>query len=469
MKDEQKYYPMLAGISEKDIFSEESSLMWEKFNTMPIKIQKILKSDELTEFVYNIEKRYHFSDKQTEDFSVLVRKYFFREISENEFAQKVSQMCHSTTDDAIKLFRVILAIEPKEELEENKDVSLKRNTVQISFTNALANYPKVKEQFITEQPIIAKPFLQPLKPTLKNWIMVYEKILDVSRHNTIERGDFVFRAEATNGLTHSERADLAHILRARDEDGQITIDRDTSEIVFEEQGDDMQNKPVNESRNIVSGRQSIIVPRANLQQKMTQVSNDSENIPQRNTMSQTVYSQNSVSKRMDMPAQQKVAQKPVERKNFGIINESSSISTSKKDPNEKQNPVFTSVQDEIIKNRMEMQKKNQPTQVMTVEEPQVVSQDVRPIGTPIQGILVHKKEDVQSATNAQPISSVTTPTKKVIDEKPLSFVAGEINFSSNHTLPSEMPQKKLSANYLNISPIGVTHVMKKNKKQNKSM
>ena len=468
MHNEQKYFPMLAGFSDEYFSSEEDVIMWEKFYTFPQKIQNILTSDELTEFVYGVEQRFHLTDLQAEEFSRTIRHYFFREITENDFAQKISRLCHVTQDDAIKLLRTILAIEPKENVEDDGNVEKKRNAVQITFANALANYPKVKDQFITGQPIVAKPFLQPLKPTLKNWIMVYEKNLGVSRHDTIERGDFVFRSEATRGLTNSERADLAYVLHARDENGQVVIDRDTSEIVFEEQQENVRNLQVNEPRNIVSGKVNI----SRSQQIISQMAQPKKEFQPMIQKSQTppkaVNKDVAVSKRMDMPSQKTISPQLAQKTDgFGTINTPASnigISSEKNT-----SPVFASVQDEIIKNRMEMQKKDIPAQAEMKKSSVIPLQEDRAIGTPIQKV----KEEIISVAPVAPQTQATIiidpPKKTVIEKKPLSFVAGDINFSSNHTLPSEMSQNKVSANYLNISPIGAGHMLQSNKKPKKSI
>jgi len=222
-----KYFPMLAGVVDDDLFSEEENQKWERKHTLPQKTQDILTSNKIVDFIYGVEQRYHLQDAQTEEFSRTVRRYFFREITEAGFAQKISALCRISPDKALELLQAIKAIEPKN-TDENEV-----NYIQLPLSEAIKKYPQILKQIITSRNIITKPFLKPLKPTVKNWIMVYEKILDVSKHNTIERGEFVFRSKATQGLNKNERKILLILFKSRDEDYKLTIDIDSEKIVFE--------------------------------------------------------------------------------------------------------------------------------------------------------------------------------------------------------------------------------------------
>ncbi len=227
-KQQDKYFPLLAGVSEGGYFSQENVAIWKKKKALPQKAQDILMSDDIAEFIYGVEQRFHLLDAQTEEFAQLVRKYFFREVTEQIFAKNVAKICKTSPDNALKLLRSINAIEPG---RAEKEAQMK-NVVQMPLQKALIEYPHILSQTLTEKPIISKPFLKPLKPTVKNWIMVYEKVLDVSKHNALERGEFLFRAEATRNISEKEEQRLSQVFKSRDEDSVLFIDTEKGEIVF---------------------------------------------------------------------------------------------------------------------------------------------------------------------------------------------------------------------------------------------
>jgi len=249
-RDEGKYYPTLVHDIDGHVGGDDSFQKIQKLHALPQKTQDLLLSDKIGEFIYGMEQRYHFHDAQTEEFSRTVRQYFFREITEGRFAQKIAALCKISPDEALTLLRAISAIQP-----HRTDKVIKRE--KISLDKALKKYPQILQQVVTGKPIVTKPFLKPLKPTVKNWIMVYEKILDVSAHSMIERGNFVFRSAATKGLSEDERRALLTIFKSRDEGFKIIIDPDEKKIIF-------TKEKIQEKNQKNSSRQSEIVKKASI-------------------------------------------------------------------------------------------------------------------------------------------------------------------------------------------------------------
>lgn len=240
--NQEKYFPMLvADINEDDVIFLKR---WEKYKILPIKTQDLLTDDGLVRFIYGAEQRYHLSDEQTEDFSRTVRQYYFREVTEGGFAKKVAEICRVSPDDALKLLKAINAITPGQAQKKQQS----KNISKMTFDAAIAKYPGILQQVITQKSIISKPFLKPLKPTVKNWILIYEKILDVSKHDMIERGEFVYRAEATRGISEQERRRLLMLFKSRDEGSELEIDVDAQEIVFERE-EKISEKTLESSQN----------------------------------------------------------------------------------------------------------------------------------------------------------------------------------------------------------------------------
>lgn len=426
MQELQKYYPMLADSKEGDFFEQENILMWDRFHKLPTKLQKILLSEEITDYIFRIEKKYHLSsDLEIVDFSVSIRKYFLQEISEKDFVYKIASLCRVRPEDAVQILRAILSIAPQSGRGEEVK---KRNVTQITLANALSQFPAIKDQKISIKPIMAKPFLQPLQPSIKNWIMVYEKILGVSKHNAIERGEFVFRSEATKGLDQKEREELSVILRSRDEDTFVMIDMDQRKIVFDALAEKEKSKAVVAApvlRKTVQFTQRTPVPQ------------NPQVMPQK-VLPQNLQTQKNVSSTQKMQSstvvQNRYTQKPL--------------------------PVQSALQQEIIKNRMEMDQGLDPvnfTSQKAVPEQNVI---VSNIIKPIQGTLA-----VQGVSSVQNGTTQGVTAGRDEQQKIQSAVAGKINFSSNHNLPSEKSAKKelKSTSSYHISPIGGVHTLQNQK------
>ncbi|PID51829.1 MAG: hypothetical protein CR972_05125 [Candidatus Moraniibacteriota bacterium] len=229
-RDKKKYYPVLVSAQkDKKDTQEDIIKIQEKYRLLPQKAHNLLGCDNLISFIYGVEQRFRLQDEQTEEFSRLVRKYFFREVTEGDFVKRIAYLCKISPDEALKLLRAILTIKPETEKKQE------RNIVKMTLKNALSSYPQILDQVITEQEIISKPFLKPLKPTVKNWIMVYEKLLGVSRHNALERGEFIFRSQVTKNISDEEEQKLSLLFKSRDEDNELVIDPEKKEIIFTRQ------------------------------------------------------------------------------------------------------------------------------------------------------------------------------------------------------------------------------------------
>ena len=243
-REKQKYYPTLVSNVHGQKKSGEGRMRIQKLHALPQKTQDILNSDDIIDFIYGVEQRFRLNDVQTEEFSRLVRRFFFREVTETTFSKQVANICKISPDEALKLLRTIQKIDPSRSAQEAQ----KKNIVKMSLNEAIAKYPSILDQIITKKAITSKPFLKSLKPTIKNWIMVYEKVLDVSKHDALERGKFIFSSEATKNISDEEKRRLSLILKSRDEDSNLMINAENGQLVFavkkEQKAPELQKKPI---------------------------------------------------------------------------------------------------------------------------------------------------------------------------------------------------------------------------------
>ncbi len=493
--EKQKYYPTLVSDIYGNKEQNEGRVRMQKIHSLPQKIQDLLFSDEVIDFIYRVEKKYHLQDAQTEDFSRTVRQYFFGEITEGNFAKKVAEICNITPEEAIKLLGAIKSIKPKNE-DKNREI------IQLSLIKALEKYPKIIGQIITSRSIITKPFLKPLKPTIKNWIIVYEKILGVNDHSMIERGEFVFRSDATKGLTEDERNILLILFKSRDENTVLNIDPQEQKIIFIQKQEKEEKITQKNTENI----KKEVVQSLKTQKIQTQV--EEQNIIQRQEKTikkeeQNQYGVDSINYEIQSknPQLHKVVNNQkintqeekiqnIEDKDIVNIKEDvvQSLKTQKTQPQaEKQNneventemkKISTDVQKEITKNRIEMegvpkkvsnenfdnkkigsqsyqeQKQNNTTKIPRKniqKKPLRVTED---LGVPAQ-----TQNTINNTDNIIQKENFDNIENKSNEEEEKEIMQGKISFSSNHVMPAEKKKKNIKKQQgIYLKPIGYSHI-----------
>jgi hypothetical protein len=450
--DLKKYYPTLVShIAGKKVPGEGRARV-ERLRALPKKTQEILLSDAIVDFIYGVEQRFHLSDLETEDFSRAVRQYFFREITKGGFAKKIAQLCKISSDEALKLLDTITAIS-EEKMQPKKD---DRDLVKIPLARALEMYPNIADQMITGQLITSKPFLQPLKPTVKNWIIVYEKILDVSKHNAIERGEFVYRAEATRDLSQQERQRLALLFKSRDEDVDLVIDAQKKKIVF-----DVVPQETQERMHVVESekekyqnkqKEGIFGTNAYLSKNMQNHSVD--NI----TPEHAVYKK---TPQVAQDAQKNLYHNDDQKKDIGAH------ITHEKEVLSRQTQKMTQMMNDLQKKS----ENSRAVEHVTRNEPQKIQPYAR--GS-IQSEIRNNDRDVSDHAKAsnQPRRSSeqrTIHTQMQNVQHKTQDTSDNMTFSSNHTFPSEKEKDHTQKNktLYHISPMGQRHVITPQKKVDK--
>lgn len=447
-REKKKYYPMLVSmVSAQKDSGEEILQKKHKFQQLINDEKDKVTSDEIIDFIYRVEKKYHLQDVQTEDFSRTVREYFFGEITEGNFAKKVSEICNTTPEEALKLLSVIKSITPQNENE-------KKEIIQLSLVKALEKYPKITGQIITSGSITTKPFLKPLKPTVKNWIIVYEKILGVSVHSMIERGEFVFRSDATKGLTEEERNILLILFKSRDENTVLNINPQEQKIIFIQKQKEKEQITQKNTENIK--KEAV----QSLKQKRI-VKKDAQNQGEIDSINDEIQSNN--------PQLHKV------------VNDQK-ISTQEKkfannvDKNTTIEQISPEIQSEITKNRIEMKKNPKKVSNENVDSEKIGSQSYQsqkqnniiethevdiqkqPLrSTDDLGVPIQKKDIVNTSSVIKNENLNNVKNKKNKQKKEVT--QGNISFSSNHVMPSEKKKKNIKKQQgIHLKPIGYSHI-----------
>lgn len=105
-------------------------------------------------------------------------------------------------------------------------------TVSLPLLPALSKYENLGNQLITNERIRVKSQQEPVRPSLLYWLKYYRDELGIGQHNSVERGDFLFRSENGRKLSPDERERISLILKSLEENLPLSIDTERQEIIF---------------------------------------------------------------------------------------------------------------------------------------------------------------------------------------------------------------------------------------------
>ena len=102
------------------------------------------------------------------------------------------------------------------------------------FRLAVQENKEILNQLLTASPIKIADFEQPVRQTIKNWLSDYIKQKGAGHHDEMERSDYLYKSANAANLANEERALLAKILRAYDEDTEVPVSPESKLILIEE-------------------------------------------------------------------------------------------------------------------------------------------------------------------------------------------------------------------------------------------
>jgi hypothetical protein len=105
-------------------------------------------------------------------------------------------------------------------------------TVRLPLLQALSKYENLGNQLITEERIKIKSQQEPVRPSLLYWIKYYRDELGIGHHDSVQRGNFLFRSENGRRLSPEERERVNLVLKSVEENFPLEIDTVQGNIIF---------------------------------------------------------------------------------------------------------------------------------------------------------------------------------------------------------------------------------------------
>jgi hypothetical protein len=221
--------------------------IWERFDRLSEEVRDILTSEEIAWKMQEIQETFKLNEAGIAAIGLLVRKIFFQELNISEAEAKIHSMLAATGGEdshqanAIVEFiqKEILTIKPVKEVISDTSVSSESviKTVRLPLLKAMSEYRHLSEQLLTNEKIKLKTSMEPVRPSLGNWLRSYREELGIGFHETAQRGSFLFQSQNGKRLSNGERARLNLILKSVEEEYPLEIDIAHETIIFPPSGD----------------------------------------------------------------------------------------------------------------------------------------------------------------------------------------------------------------------------------------
>lgn len=240
---ERRYYPMVVSEqgTEDKMSLEEDRIVWDMFDALPQERRDSLLSGEMPKKLKLLQEKLKLNDITIGNISLIVRKIFFGAISVSELGEKIKSIPAIVGNDLNKtetiveyIQKEILTIKPKVRVEEEEKEAKKSQPIMMKMPllQALSKYESLGNQLITEERIRIKSQSEPVRPSLLYWVKYYRDELGIGHHDSVQRGNFLFRSENGKRLSGAERERVNLVLKSVEENFPLEIDTARQEILF---------------------------------------------------------------------------------------------------------------------------------------------------------------------------------------------------------------------------------------------
>jgi len=229
--DNKNYYPMLVSETAlKDDSSEEFLNKWKQYDNISEKLQNLLTSREMTFLISIIAKKHNLTNQESAELSRNVRRLFFRELSEEAFSKKMSEILGGDESNGKIIISAIKKLKISNAPLRIKDPEIEKLTLQ----EALTKYPEINKSLITSNFLKFPNSDKKIIPTIKNWLDLYDQEVGVKKQTTVQRGKFLYSSLNCAKLKEKERELISKLLQSRDENTKLNLDKETHEIISNE-------------------------------------------------------------------------------------------------------------------------------------------------------------------------------------------------------------------------------------------
>lgn len=233
---------------------------------LPIDVQDVIASSEITEANAQIRDKYKLADKQLKKMLQITLKVFlkdipirnFPEILKNELkikgitaekisleiAQKEFFLARKHLPDVENLIKNLGGeipkiiskpkpkILPKKKSKKSPEKENGQEIIQQDIKSAIKEFEELEDQVISSLPIKIIGISENIKPSIKNWLTNYIQSAGAGSHSNIKRSNYLYHNSNAIKLKESERKLLAEILKSYDEETTLPIKKERLDLKF---------------------------------------------------------------------------------------------------------------------------------------------------------------------------------------------------------------------------------------------
>lgn len=250
MTNDLAYFPILVPDDLRYLDTTEPSTQvlgrWSIFDGLSPEKKNILTHPETPKKIFALEKLYGLDRQECAKISQIIRWLVFGQLQKEESVARLQSILAATgkdpaiaqeisdylKDEVFTLIRLPGDTYNGSLSEGELDDSLKAGSLKLPLLKALADYPKLGEQVITEGRIRVKSEPEPVRGTLRHWIRSYRDAVGIGNYDPLVRGRFIFNHDNTRRLSGLEQEKLAMLFKSLEEETLLDIDPTRPAILF---------------------------------------------------------------------------------------------------------------------------------------------------------------------------------------------------------------------------------------------
>ena len=221
----------------EDIFSQTSFSRWDKYQQIEKKRQNALTHKQTLEDIHHFSQKINLSDTQIRNLTRMIRDFGLYEINRETLYQLIQKHFSLSQEQKNQIFQFIQDVFTKPlPSDSSKESSVDEapnpehtpptdtqtvspsqgkgysiippedpNHREFPLLDALSRFPKLSGLPITPEDITMRGSTQPVKPTIKNWITIYQQEMGPAPHEPFERSNFLFHNPNALKLSKTDR------------------------------------------------------------------------------------------------------------------------------------------------------------------------------------------------------------------------------------------------------------------------
>lgn len=197
----------------------------------------ILKDMSLSAMTLELKKSLVLDDTLTRQLAIATAQVQFLPIRDHlvgveDFIRQLGGSLPATLPPILKPARTISGAAADEKISASAPTPTSA-VVQKTLRQLAQENKDSLNQNLTTRPIKIADFDQPVRPTIKNWLVDYVKIKGAGHHESLERIDYMFNTPNAKDLSKEERALVTAILSAYDNDSPLPVRESNQAVLLE--------------------------------------------------------------------------------------------------------------------------------------------------------------------------------------------------------------------------------------------